>query len=127
MARFSAMVDMGKTAEEVKEEIEERSGGPEASTSVYPYGLCLALTEEELDKLGIGDELPNRGDMIHIAAMAKVTAVSENENEMTDGSKKVRRRVELQITHIALENEDEEGEQEARRSRFYGSGETKAA
>jgi hypothetical protein len=127
MARFSAMVDMGKTADEVKEEIEERSGGPEASTAVYPYGLCVALTEEELEKLGIGDELPNRGDMIHIIAMAKVTAVSENENEMTDGSKKVRRRVELQITHIALEDEDDEGEEEARRSRFYGSSDTKAA
>jgi hypothetical protein len=127
MARFSAMVDMGKTAEEVKEDIEQRSGGPEASTPMYPYGLCLALTEEELEKLGIDEELPSRGDMIHVVAIAKVTAASENEEEKADGSKKVRRRVELQITHIALENEDDEGEEEARRSRFYGSGDAKAA
>ena len=73
---------------------------------VYPYGLCLSLTEKELAKLDL--EQPQVGDMIHLFAMAKVTAVSQNET--TDGTCC---RVELQITHLGAEGEDDEvGEME---------------
>ena len=112
MSKFSSMVDMAKDTEEVRDEVAP-------SVSVYPYGLCLAFDDDIMEKLGI-TEMPDVGDMIHIAAMAKVTSVSDRENECTDGTTKRCRRVELQITHLATENEDDENDEgEARRSRFY--------
>ena len=125
MARFAAMIDMAKDIEEIKEDVAEQA--PQADPSkiavpAYPYGLCLALTEDEMEKLGLGEQLPEVGEMIHLAAMAKVTSVSENEREMSDGSKKRCARVELQITHLATELEDDESADEmanARRKRFY--------
>lgn len=132
MARFTAMIDMAKTPEDVKKEI----GGfyptapAQATTSAYPYGLCISIEDDELTKLGLDGDMPSVGEMIHLAAMAKVTSVSRNEREMTDGTKKECRRIELQITHLATENEDEENTAEAqlaqsaaRRERFYGKNE----
>jgi hypothetical protein len=124
MSRFSAMIDMAKDMSEVKKETAQMTAPMPAdakpSVAVYPYGLCISLEDEQLEKLGLDGELPSVGDMLHIAGMAKVTSASENEREMSDGTKQKCRRIELQFTHLATENEDEEGEQEARRSRFYG-------
>ena len=103
------MMDMGKTPEEVKEEQKKYDAPMSISDTVnrYPYGLCLSLTDVELAKLKL--DIPDAGDMIHLFAMAKVTSVSQNEN--TKGEKCCR--VELQITHLGLENEDEEEADEA--------------
>lgn len=109
---FQKMVDMAKTPADVKQELKDMpSCGPSGSTSVYPYGLCMSWDEEILDKLGLGDELPEVGDIIHIVMMAKVTSVSESETETTDGARKKRCRIELQGTHVATENEDMEGDE----------------
>ena len=57
--------------------------------------------------------------MIHLHAMCVVKSVSSSDNEMSGPS----RRVELQITHIAAEDEDEENEEAEkpeRRSKLYG-------
>ena len=124
---FRSMVDMAKTPEDVKKEVGETAmpapSMAKPSVPTYSYGLCISLNEEDLAKLGITDELPEVGDMIHLAAMAKVTSVSESEREDTAGTKTKCCRVELQITHLATENEDdEEAEAEAtkaRQSRFY--------
>jgi len=132
MARFGAMVDMAKTPDEVKDEIGKdmpatASPDAKASVPVYPYGLCISLTEEELPKLGLAGDLPEVGDMIHLTGMARVTSVSENEREMSDGTTQKCCRIELQFTHMSpIENEDDEGRTAARQSRFYGA-ETKAA
>jgi hypothetical protein len=120
---FSNMVDMAREPEEIKEDMPQVAEAP--SAPVYPYGLCLALTEDELEKLGLDGELPKVGMMIHLSAMAKVTSVSQNEREMPDGGKKNCCRVELQITHLATENEDDE-DKEMRHKAWYG-GEEKAA
>ena len=89
---------------------EDKEGEPISlhdTTSKYPYGLCISLDDDQLTKLDM--EKPSAGDMIHIFGMAKVTSVSERED--TDGKSCCR--VELQITHLGLENEDEEeGEME---------------
>lgn len=131
MAGFSKMVDMAKTPEEVKEDVAEVAPVTQAKVPVYPYGLCLALTEDEMEKLDLDPEdLPEVGDMIHIAGMAKVTSVSSRENEDTEGNKTKCCRVELQITHLAVESEDAENAEEetqARRQRFYGDDESEAA
>lgn len=115
---FTSMVDMAQDAEEAKEEMAQPIA---ASNPVYPYGLCISLTEDEIEKLGM-EGLPNVGDLMHIMGTAKVTSVSQNEREMGDGSKKQCCRVELQITHLTAEDEDDEGRTEARRERFYGNG-----
>jgi len=98
------MQDMGKTPDEAKEDM-----GPldvPSVTNRYPYGLCISLDEDQLKKLDL--EKPDVGDMIHLFAMARVTSVSENEK--SDGSKCCR--VELQITHLGLEDENDEGAEE---------------
>lgn len=127
---FHAMVDMAKTPAEAKEDIAESmpptvSGG-NPQTPVYPYGLCISFDEETLEKLGMGDdELPEVGDMIHLIGMAKVTSVNQNEMEDAGGNKTVKKRIELQFTHLAAEDEDDEepGEvdREARQQRLYGT------
>ena len=121
---FSNMVDMAREPEEIKEDMPKAIEAPSAPT--YPYGLCLALSEDELEKLGLDGELPKVGMMIHLSAMAKVTSVSQNEREDGEGGKKNCCRVELQITHLATENEDEEDKEE-RHKAWYGGEEEKAA
>jgi len=126
MSGFQAMVDMAKTPAEAKKDSMATASPPKPSVPTYPYGLCISLNEEDLAKLGMGDgDLPAIGDMIHLAAMAKVTSVSENQNTAEDGTVKKCCRIELQITHLATENEDEETARdeatEQRRGRFYGA------
>lgn len=125
---FSSMIDMAKPIEKVKEETAPIAMGASApTTAVYPWGLCLSFDDDTLSKLKLDGEMPSVGEMIHLCAMAKVTSVSENEQEDGNGGKKTCRRVELQITHLATENEDQEnaevddriGKQKARQDRFY--------
>lgn len=78
----------------------DSSGAP-----IYPYGLCISLTEKELEKLNLESDA-QVGDLIHLHAMAKVTSVSQN-----DTSKGLTCRVELQITALAAEDESEENEE----------------
>jgi hypothetical protein len=127
--RFSPMIDMAKDAEDVKKEVAENYGNPKASVPTYPYGLATSWDEETLEKLGMKDNLPEIGEEIVVCMRCRVTSVSENEREMSDGSKKRCSRVELQGIEIALPEDDPievaEADTKARRSRFYG--ETKAA
>lgn len=115
-----AMVDMARTPEEVRKEIGDSPAMPSpmrSSAPTYPYGLCLSLDDEGMKKLGI-TELPPVGTLVHFCAMAKVTSASENEREGTDGGKETCRRVELQVTHLGLENESAE-----KPRNWYGNGE----
>jgi hypothetical protein len=99
------MIDMAKTPAEVNEAVKSMSAPVSATVNdmpVYPYGLCISLEEDELEKLKL-DGVCEAGDMIHIAAMAKVTSISQRD---TEGG--VKRRVELQITHLGTEDEDKE-------------------
>jgi hypothetical protein len=117
MARFGAMTDMARTPEDVKKELGKdmammaspaMSSGIKPTVPTYPYGLCVSLDEESMAKLGLDGDLPEVGEMIHFCAMARVTSASMNEREGTDGAKETCRRVELQITHLGLESEDQE-------------------
>jgi len=104
-------VDMAKSPEELKEERLD-SVAPAYPRDIYPYGLCISLCEEELKKLDLSGDV-DAGDLIHMHAIGKVTSVSKRD---TDDGQKVR--VEIQITHLALEDEaheDEEAEAEMRR------------
>ena len=73
-------------------------------TPDYPYGLRICLTTAELAKLGFDEaDMPEYGDMLHFVAMACVTFANTSHGE--NGRD---RRVELQITHMSLENESAE-------------------
>lgn len=127
---FSTMIDMAKPIEQVKEETAVSAmpiGSRAPTTPVYPWGLCISLDDDTLAKLKLDGDMPSVGEMIHLCAMAKVTSVSENEAEDGNGGKKTCRRVELQITHLATESEDEENDRSvARQGRFYGGGDKAA-
>jgi len=108
------MVDMRRTLAE-KEEAAERMQPTAATQNDYPYGLCISLSQDELKKLGLEDEEVEVGDMIHLHCMAEVTSVSKSDNQQMGPQC----RVELQITHIAAEDEEEENEQEEPQKRAY--------
>lgn len=88
------MVSMAQTGE----------GQPAATVPIdvepasYPYGLCLSLHGEELEKLGLSVDSCRLKDVIHIVGMARVTSISEG-------------RLELQIETMSAENESEESEE----------------
>lgn len=109
MSGFHRMVDMARSPQEVKKDLSPAPmSSPDSSEPVYPYGLCINLSEEEIDKLGIDTGDCCIGDMIHLFAMAEVTSVSEHKTKTADGSEKQCCRIELQITHLGLEDEDRE-------------------
>jgi hypothetical protein len=124
---FAKMISMARTPAEAKKEVEKydmpATASPVASVPTFPYGLCISLEDETLDKLGMEGAMPAVGDVIQFTAMAKVTSASDSEREKSDGSKEQCRRVELQITDMGVPG-DAAGQQlqksEARRKRFYG-------
>lgn len=102
MKHIPAMVDMRRTAEEAQDAMSPAmSCVPE-----YPYGLCISLSNDELAKLDLDTSDVEAGDMVHLFCMAKVTSI--NKRDTTDG---VDTRIEMQITHIACEDEDDENEE----------------
>lgn len=93
------MIDMARTDD-------ESAGTPALSSSPYPYGLCICLTHTELEKLGIDKADWNVGDIYHLHALTKVTSISSTASDSGENA-----RVELQITALGAESEDEENEE----------------
>lgn len=87
-------VDMARTREPPKEAVVPEVPAPPD----YPYGLCLALSQDELDKLGASGGEFAIGDIVDLRALAKVTSISQH---ASDGQESCR--VELQITHLGLD------------------------
>lgn len=79
------MVDMKLTPKEVKE---ERAEAKAYDPPPYPWGLCIRLEKEELDKLKLAS-LPNVGDEFHIVAIGRVTSVSSSLRDQKDDEKTV--------------------------------------
>lgn len=105
MAKFHKMVSMERTLEEkALERAKNEYPPPVLQMPDVPSGLCLCLTETELDKLDLEEEC-EVGDMIHLFAMARVTSISKQDTG--DGP---RCRIELAITDMAVEDEDTEVE-----------------
>lgn len=91
-------VNLAKTPEQ----IEEGDSPISYAQSIYPYGTTMCLETEQLEKLELGDD-PQVGDMIHFQAIGRVTSSSRRETD-----KGVERRVEIQVTDIALDDEHED-------------------
>ncbi len=104
------MVDMRRTPEESDKNTEGL--GPQSSPNAYPYGLCICLTHEELEKLDL-DSTCEVGDMVHLHALAKVTSFSKRETDVGEDC-----RVELQIMFMSVEDENDENEAPSPRYRL---------
>lgn len=119
---FAKMVSMAHTPEEQKEEAKEMAV---PSVPKYPWGLCLRLDEDSLEKLGLAGDLPQVGESLQFIALAKVTSASMSESENPDGSKRQCCNVELQVTDMGIPAMDAAEVQversQARRKRFYGA------
>lgn len=98
-----AMKDLKISKKEAKEKNEAMVIGS-SEQERYPYGLRLDLNNDTLDKLGI-KKLPTVGTVLMFEAKAKVVGSRQS---ATEGSEN--RSVELQITHIDLED-GESGEE----------------
>lgn len=113
---FTKMVSMAKTPEQINKEIGPACPAPmtakAADVPTYPWGLCINLEDEQIEKLRLDDEC-EVGDTIHLCIEAEVTSESKNKTE--GGSK---RRIELQITRMAVEGED--AQDGARAEQRYG-------
>jgi hypothetical protein len=66
----------------------------------FPYGLCIALGEAELKKLGLDIKDAQVGDELEFRAVAKVRSTTESNHENGDYCC----RAELQIEKMALED-----------------------
>lgn len=69
----------------------------------YPPGLCVRLTEHELEKIGVDHSDWTVGNIFHLHALAKVTSISSHESEGGEHCC-----IEMQVTHLSGESEDEE-------------------
>lgn len=123
---FAKMVSMARTPEEAKAEAAKYDAPLPVSTAsvpTYPYGLCISLDEETMEKLGMDGEMPSVGEVMQFTAMAKVTSASINEREKGDGTKEQCCRLELQITDMGVPAPDMAAQSlaksEQRRKRFY--------
>ena len=100
MANDVKMVSMKRSAADKKKDAGENA--PMTSIAPdYPYGLCIRLDGDELDKLGM-KELPQVGTEIPITVKAKVTRVSQSAADTGNKEYDEMRCVELQITDMAI-------------------------
>lgn len=65
----------------------------------YPYGLCISLCKDELEKLGMKVEDYKIGDVIALDAVTKVKSISQDDMGYD--------RIELQITDLGIETEED--------------------
>lgn len=107
---MSEMVDLAKTPEELKKDSAGYASavGQEPEMPIYPWGTSLCLSNDVIEKLEAHseDDFAEVGDLVHIHALGEVTSVSQNAT--TDGTK---HRIEIQLTHMAIESEDLENDE----------------
>ena len=100
---YSKMIHMAKTPHEM----EQGSSAP-SDENIYPYNLSISLTNDELEKLGLDCSDPECevGNYVHLHALAEITG--KNQNDTGDG---VKHCLNIQITHLEIESEDEENQE----------------
>lgn len=109
-------VSMMKTPEKVKtEKADVPAMAADVAQPIYPWGLCISLTNDEIEKLDLDASSCEVGAIVKLDCLAKVTSCSRTATDQGECQ-----RIELQITDICCDGEEDEGaETEARRGRFY--------
>jgi hypothetical protein len=105
-----AMISMKQEAER-----EEMPGEIEYDEPMYPYGLCLSLEQDQMEKLGI-TALPSVGTEMTITAKVFVKGTSAYE---TQGGKDMS--MQLQITDMEIGASDKAPTAERSATLLYGS------
>ncbi len=90
------LASMKRTPEDRRKDMGEPAP-IDAMAPDYPYGLCIHLDKDELDKLGM-KELPKVGTEMPISAIVKVTRVSQSAVEGADEQTSI----DLQITDMGI-------------------------
>lgn len=93
------LVSMKRSAKDKREDKLQTSPA-EAMAPDFPWGLCIHLDKDEIEKLGIKD-LPEIGAEVQIQAKAKVTRVSQSASDGYRGGED-QLSIDLQITDIAI-------------------------
>jgi hypothetical protein len=90
---MTSLINMQQSAEEAKEYTQPSVD----EAPKYPWGLCITLNDDSLEKLGV-KTLPAAGTVVTIVARAEVSGVRENQ---TQGGK-TEASLDLQITDMQL-------------------------
>jgi hypothetical protein len=93
---MASLINMENTSAEAEEQV-----SPTADAPKYPWGLCISLNDESLEKLGV-KTLPAVGTDVTIIAKATVSGTSEFSTE-GEGS---RASMDLQITDLQVDGMD---------------------
>jgi hypothetical protein len=104
-----AMINMKKSPER-----EEMPGEIEYEEPMYPYGLCLHLSQDEMEKLGI-TALPAVGSEMTVTAKVFVKGTSAYE---TQGGKDMS--MDLQITDMEISAAQGKADNTERATMLYG-------
>jgi hypothetical protein len=101
-----ALKDLAYTKAEQKERNSPKGVniGYPGSSERYPYGLRIDLNNDVMQKLGL-KSLPKTGTEVYLTACAKVVSTAVNDR---DG--KTEKRMELQITSMEIDEEEESAE-----------------
>lgn len=96
------MVDMALSPEKREETCAPCHSPADYPQPIYPWGLCIRLENEQIDKLGLNTDV-EAGDYIAFDAVGKVTSVSSR-----DTDKGPQKNTEIQIMFMAVAPEHEE-------------------
>ena len=107
---MAELVDMKYSKAEMKEEAKEV--GPSGQPAQYPWGLCISLEKDELDKLGIKD-LPDVGGEVHFMAVAKVTSVNQSASVTQGEDTRVGLQIIMMQVLLVESAAEEKGEKES--------------
>ena len=92
------LISMKRTEKDKREDAGEHAP-MEAIAPDYPWGLCLHIDKDELDKLGI-TELPKAGATMTLTAKVTVTRVSQSASTSPKAYEQTS--IDLQVTDMAL-------------------------
>lgn len=99
MADMKSVLEKGLKHMQISRLADEKIEAPENDVE-YPYGLKLSLCKKELELLGLDVEKINVGKDVEFNCRAFVTSVSKDPSGYSES-----KRVELQITHLGMEDD----------------------
>lgn len=96
---MASLINMENTQQEAQQMVSPTKD----EAPKYPWGLCITLSDDSLDKLGV-KALPSVGTEVTIVAKATVSRTSENATE-GDGANSS---MDLQITDMQIDGLDQD-------------------